>query len=613
MKKILAVLVAVAIVLSCTSTALAAETDKIDTGVYKSSIKVGTGTEYTYKGIVEKYPAAAQYIYNQLNNNYKNLIGSKINLIDYNLSVEDGCALYYGVIYENPDLYYVRPDDFSYSQNTSKTKLVAIYPSFIFSTLSEIEAAKKDMEKKIKQYLKGVDNNWSDLYKARYLHDLLATQVAYPEVDDQGYIVGEKENSWYWAYGALINSKAVCQGYTLAYEILLRRCGIYATAVPSDDMVHIWNMVTINGKNYHVDVTWDDPVNDNLGYVQHTYFMLSDDAFAAVDNGRHYGWIAEDATDTTYDNLWFKNVDTFIYYDSESEKDYYIEKTVGTNVGYFKSRDINSGEEETVYALNEKWTTKDGTNRFYKLSFTSLSKYDGYYYFNGINSVYKMKPEDNAPEPVFTIDNVYDIYGINITPDGYLNYTTKENRYEVDDVSTYDLKSEINRVLDAEVEIEGNDANYAMFGITQPEDGYTGLNLLGVQRKTVQENDSLRFISLVSTAALKNAREYGFVFTSTAKATSVAKERASVLTIENGHKYDCTGTINQMTGDYGSDDLDATSYKYVTAAINNITDDKAIVARFYFIDNDGLAHYGNYIDSNNNKWAGCAVRLSDLG
>ena len=612
MKKILAVIIAAAIVLSCMTTAFAAETNKIDTGVYKSSIKVGTGTGYSYKGIVEKYPAAAQYIYNQLKNNYSNLIGRTINLSNFALPVDEGCALYYGVIYENPDLYYVRPDNFSFSRDTTQTKIVAIYPSFIFNTLSEIESAKKAMEKKIKQYLKGVDNSWSDLQKARYLHDLLATQVAYPEVDDQGYIVGEKENSWYWAYGALINSKAVCQGYTLAYEILLRRCGIYATAVPSDDMGHIWNMVEINGHYYHVDVTWDDPVNDNLGYVQHTYFMLSDDAFAAVDGGGHHDWAAEEATDTTYDNLWFKNVTTFIYYDSESEKDYYIDKPSGTNVGYLKARDVNSGEEETVYALDEKWTTKDGTNRYYRLSFTSLSKYDGYYYFNGTNSVYKMQPGDTAPETVFTIDNVYDIYGIKITLDGYLNYTTKENRYEIDEISTYDLKSEINTTLDTEVEIEENDNNFSMFGITQPEDGYTGLNLLGIQKKSSVDNDSMRFISLVSTAALKNAREYGYVFTSTSKETSVAKQRASALTIENGHKYDCTGTINQMTGDYGSDNLDATSYKYVTAAINNITDDKAIVARFYFIDNDGFAHYGNYFDSEGNKWAGCAARLSDL-
>ena len=67
-----------------------------------------------------------------------------------------------------------------------------------------------------------------------------------------------------------------------------------------------------------------------------------------------------------------------------------------------------------------------------------------------------------------------------------------------------------------------------------------------------------------------------------------------------------------MTGDWGSSDLDTTSYKYVTAAINNITGGKAIVARLYVIDNDGLAHYGTYIDSNNNKWQGCAARLSDL-
>ena len=624
MKKVLAIIITVTIVLSCMTTALAAETDKTETSVQTSKIEIGTGTKYSFKQIVEKYPEAAQYIYNQLKNNYSSLISGKINLNQFNLSVEEGNALYYGVVNENTDLYYVRPDSFSYSQNTSHTQLVAIYPQFIFNTEAEINSAKKAMEKRIKQYISGVNQNWSDLYKARYLHDLIAAQVEYPETDDEGKIIGGNLDVYHWAYGALINSKAVCQGYSLAYMLLLDRCGIKATNVTSDDMGHEWNMVEIDGKYHHVDVTWDDPTNDNLGRVCHTYFMLSDDAFSAADNGGHYGWVGDEADDTTYDNLWFKNVDTFIYYDSENEKDYYIKKEARTDytmlqIGHLTSRDINSGEETKVYTLNNTddefgmvWWVYNSRPQFWSGFHSYLSYYDGYLYFNDKDRIYKLAPGETNPEEVLFRDSDYYIYGLKVTFDGNLKYTAKEAPLNRDEIITYDLKSPINRILDSELEIEENDNNFAMFGIEEPEDGYTGLNLLGVQRKSAEENDSLRFISLVSAEALKEAKEYGFVFTSTTKSTSEAKERAAALTIENGHKYDCTGTINQMTGDYGSDDLNETSYKYVTAAINNITNDKALVARFYFIDNDNNVHYASYIDSNNNKWAGCAARLSDL-
>lgn len=58
------------------------------------------------------------------------------------------------------------------------------------------------------------------------------------------------------AYGALINGSAVCEGYTAAYNILLKLEGINCSTAQFPD--HIWTTATLDGIFYHIDVTWCD-------------------------------------------------------------------------------------------------------------------------------------------------------------------------------------------------------------------------------------------------------------------------------------------------------------------------------------------------------------------
>ena len=67
------------------------------------------------------------------------------------------------------------------------------------------------------------------------------------------------------AYGALVDGKAVCQGYSLALYRLLLEAGIdnriiYGKGMQPDgrEGSHTWNIVDLYGKYYYVDVTWDD-------------------------------------------------------------------------------------------------------------------------------------------------------------------------------------------------------------------------------------------------------------------------------------------------------------------------------------------------------------------
>lgn len=51
--------------------------------------------------------------------------------------------------------------------------------------------------------------------------------------------------------------------------------------VSSAQMNHGWNIVTIDGERYHLDVTWNDPIPDQVGRLRYQYFNLSDEAMTA--------------------------------------------------------------------------------------------------------------------------------------------------------------------------------------------------------------------------------------------------------------------------------------------------------------------------------------------
>lgn len=70
-------------------------------------------------------------------------------------------------------------------------------------------------------------------------------------------------------YSALVDGLAVCDGYTAAYNLLLKLEGISCSTASTDD--HIWTVATLDGKDYHIDPTWGDQASS----VDYRYFAMS--------------------------------------------------------------------------------------------------------------------------------------------------------------------------------------------------------------------------------------------------------------------------------------------------------------------------------------------------
>lgn len=71
------------------------------------------------------------------------------------------------------------------------------------------------------------------------------------------------------AYALFKNQRAVCDGYTGAYNLLLKLEGIDCYALSNDE--HIWTVATLDGVSYHIDTTW----GDSNGPVDYRYFAMS--------------------------------------------------------------------------------------------------------------------------------------------------------------------------------------------------------------------------------------------------------------------------------------------------------------------------------------------------
>ena len=63
------------------------------------------------------------------------------------------------------------------------------------------------------------------------------------------------------SHKALLKKVAVCDGYSHAFQMVMRKLKIPCRFVTgsSGSVGHAWNMVKLSGKWYHIDVTFDRP------------------------------------------------------------------------------------------------------------------------------------------------------------------------------------------------------------------------------------------------------------------------------------------------------------------------------------------------------------------
>ena len=127
-----------------------------------------------------------------------------------------------------------------------------------------------------------VNNNMPPKEKIRAIHDYIINHTEYDKLkyenkNDDTY----KSNT---AYGVLIEGYGTCNGYADAMEIFLDKMNIINYKISNEE--HIWNLVYLDGKWYHLDLTWDDPISD-ININRDTYFLISTKTLEKINDGTH--------------------------------------------------------------------------------------------------------------------------------------------------------------------------------------------------------------------------------------------------------------------------------------------------------------------------------------
>ena len=109
---------------------------------------------------------------------------------------------------------------------------------------------------KIETIENGIDPSWNSYEKALYLYEYMKTDIVYREPQQVGDIGSTYLRTRTWdTLTGLTNQLSTCNGYSHIYTELCTRQGIECNQVASNS--HAWNIITIDGKNFLVDIIWD--------------------------------------------------------------------------------------------------------------------------------------------------------------------------------------------------------------------------------------------------------------------------------------------------------------------------------------------------------------------
>ena len=255
-------------------------------------------------------------------------------------------------------------------------RIVDAYSSGNKSSLTSDE--KRAMDKAIQMVSSAkskAKNNWE---LELSLHDMLVEHITYYSDDKLNFERLEDAPEYLTVVGALLDGKANCQGYSDAFYTLASMAGFTVSRmnVETPDDLHVTNTISLNGRWYVVDVTFDDQGEE--APANHRLFN------AGLDYVNEYSWkywkeinpiAAMSGVDYYYNN---KGIS---FYTMKSFAEYTVnkwlagEKSVDGMVKNQKNGEAIEGElskllNNTGKAYNYTyWYYEDSKNLYYTIEF----------------------------------------------------------------------------------------------------------------------------------------------------------------------------------------------------------------------------------------------------
>ena len=128
-----------------------------------------------------------------------------------------------------------------------------------------------------------INDNMNLEEKIKVLHDYIINHTKYDTARSDNNIIKYQSDT---AYGALIEGYALCGGYTDSMMLFLEKLNIKSYKISSTN--HVWNYVYLDNKWYHLDLTWDDPINkDGKDLLDDTFYLITDKELESLNSTEH--------------------------------------------------------------------------------------------------------------------------------------------------------------------------------------------------------------------------------------------------------------------------------------------------------------------------------------
>lgn len=139
-----------------------------------------------------------------------------------------------------------------------------VHITFTFTYLSNADQ-KAQMDQAVADLLSSLAlSGKTDYQKIKAIYDYICSNITY----DYDNLYDDSYTLKHSSYAALINKKAVCQGYASLFYRFALEAGIDARVISGDSGgPHAWNIVKIEGSYYNLDSTWD------AGNTEYEYFL----------------------------------------------------------------------------------------------------------------------------------------------------------------------------------------------------------------------------------------------------------------------------------------------------------------------------------------------------
>lgn len=176
--------------------------------------------------------------------------------------------IYFMVRMDCPEIFYSVKFRYKYYKDSDHAELI---PEYLFPKAKIIEH-KKALEARVKKLVKQAEK-MNEKEKELFIHDFICHNVHYDKL---------KKAYSHEIIGPLQLGIGVCEGIAKTVKVLCDALGIWCIIALCDNNPekgvkyrHMWNVVRIEGKYYHLDATFDNSLSKEE-IIRYDYFNLSD-------------------------------------------------------------------------------------------------------------------------------------------------------------------------------------------------------------------------------------------------------------------------------------------------------------------------------------------------